>query len=257
MYGSDSVHGPFFIHKYKPAFERSQEMILFFTILATMFIAEMGDKTQLMMIAMSSRYKLRDILIGAGAAILVLNGLAVALGALISQLIPTWLIRMVAGLAFFYFAWSTVNRISEEDGEEEAKPSGFPPILAVFGTFFLAELGDKTQLTAITFAANEGANSALSKAIMIWLACSIGLFLADMIGMLAGQLIKKKLPDSFLDILAFVIFAIFGFTTLAEGLGFLAAGAIPWLIAAGVSLLFAVLCFLTWRHNRAKDRAQT
>ncbi len=231
-------------------------MILFFTILATMFIAEMGDKTQLMMIAMTSRYKLRDILIGAGAAILVLNGLAIALGALISQLIPTWLIRMAAGLAFFYFAWSTIKHITDEDEEEKQKASRFPPILAVFGTFFLAELGDKTQLTAITFAANEGANSALSKAILIWLACSIGLFLADMIGMLAGQLIKKNLPDGFLNILAFVIFAIFGFITLEEGLDFLTTGAIPWLIAAAVFILFAVLCFFTWRRGRSESKAQ-
>ncbi len=228
--------------------------ILFFTILATMFIAEMGDKTQLLMIAMTSRYRLRDILIGSGFAILVLNGLAVALGALISQFIPTWLIKIAAGMAFFYFAWSTIRRISNEEEGKEQKASRFPAFLTVFGTFFLAELGDKTQLTAITFAANEGANSALSTAVLIWLACSIGLFLADMIGMLAGQLIQKKLPDGFLDVLAFVIFAVFGFTTLAEGVGLLTTGAIPWVISACVFAVFALLCVLTWRHNKTQTQ---
>ncbi len=229
-------------------------MILFFTILGTMFLAEMGDKTQLMMIAMTSRYKLRDILLGSAAAILVLNGLAVALGALISQLIPTWLIRIVAGLAFFYFAWSAISKIADEEREKQ-KESRFPAVLAVFGTFFLAELGDKTQLTAITFAANEGANSALSKAVLIWLACSIGLFLADMIGMLAGQLIQKKLPDGFLDLLAFAIFAVFGYITLAEGIGLLRAGAFAYLVSACVFAVFAVICVFTWRHNKAQAQS--
>ncbi len=224
-------------------------MILFFTILLTMFIAEMGDKTQILMIAMTSRFKLRDILIGSAASILVLNAMAVILGALISQFVPTWLIKIVAGLAFFYFAWSTMDRVTDAvEGKEQKNPKF--PILTIFGTFFLAELGDKTQLTAITFAANNGANSSFSIAVTIWLACSIGLFLADLIGMLAGQLIQKKMPDGFLDILAIIIFAFFGFTTLAEGLGLLISGAMPWLIAAGVLIVFALICFLTWRHNK-------
>ncbi len=230
-------------------------MILFFTILATMFIAEMGDKTQLMMIAMTPLYRLRDILIGSALAILVLNGMAVVLGALISQFVPMWLIKILAGLAFFYFAWSTLNRMTDTDEETVEKKSKFPPILTVFGTFFLAELGDKTQLTAITFAANEGANSSVSTALLIWIACSIGLFLADMIGMLAGQLIKKNLPDGFLDILALVIFMLFGYYTLAEGIGLLTTGAAPWLITAAVFVLFLVICLITWRKNRADAEA--
>ena len=52
-------------------------MLLFLKVFFTEFIAEMGDKTQLMLIALTSKYKLRDILLGTAAAILVLNGLAV------------------------------------------------------------------------------------------------------------------------------------------------------------------------------------
>ena len=148
-------------------------MALFIKILLTMFIAEMGDKTQLLLVAMTSRFKLRDIILGSAAAILVLNGLAVGVGSLISRLIPGYLIKIIAALAFFFFAWSS---LSGDGGEEEAgshKESRLPA-LTVFATFFVAELGDKTQLTAITFAANEG----LSHAVTIWLACSLGLFAA-------------------------------------------------------------------------------
>ncbi len=63
-------------------------MILFFKVFLTEFIAEMGDKTQLMLIALTSKYKLRDIILGTAAAILVLNGLAVLAGGLVSEFIP-------------------------------------------------------------------------------------------------------------------------------------------------------------------------
>ena len=192
-------------------------MLLFFQIMFTEFIAEMGDKTQLMLVALTSRFKLRDIIIGTAAAILVLNGLAVLLGGLVSEIIPTWLIRLVAASAFLFFAITSLK--GDDDEEEETKEenvSRFAP-LTVFCTFFVAELGDKTQLTAITFGANEGMNAAVT----VWLACSIGLFAADILGMLIGYLLKSKTPDGMLNTLAFFIFAIFGNITMHEGLGLL------------------------------------
>ena len=92
-------------------------MILFFKIFFTEFIAEMGDKTQLMLIALTSKHKLKDIILGTAAAILVLNGLAVLAGGLVSEFIPDWLIKTAAALAFLYFAASTIA--GDEDDEEE------------------------------------------------------------------------------------------------------------------------------------------
>ena len=74
--------------------------------------------------------------------------------------------------------------------------------MSVFCTFFVAELGDKTQLTAITFGANEG----LSAAVVVWLACSLGLFAADVIGLLIGYLLKSKAPEGILNTVAFFYF---------------------------------------------------
>ena len=156
-------------------------MLLFLKVFFTEFIAEMGDKTQLMLIALTSKYKLKDIILGTAAAILVLNGLAVLAGGLVSEFIPEWLIKIIAALAFLYFAASTLA--GDDDDEEEGGKSKiqFAP-LAVFCTFFVAELGDKTQLTAITFGANEG----MGAAFIVWIGCSLGLFLADILGMLVG-----------------------------------------------------------------------
>ena len=226
-------------------------MALFFKILLTMFIAEMGDKTQLLLVAMTSRFKLRDIILGSAAAILVLNGLAVGVGSLISELIPAYLIKLIAALAFFFFAWSSLSGEDDDEESNSGKESKLP-ILTVFGTFFVAELGDKTQLTAITFAANEG----LSHAVSIWLACSIGLFAADIIGMLVGYLLKSKTPDGFLNLLAFVIFAIFGCTTMLEGCGLLFGAEDPlrWVITVAVTVVFAVLCLWTVLSKRKRHK---
>ena len=79
-------------------------MVLFLKVFLTEFIAEMGDKTQLMLIALTSKYKLKDIILGTAAAILVLNGMAVLAGGLVSEFIPDWLIKTIAALAFLYFA---------------------------------------------------------------------------------------------------------------------------------------------------------
>ena len=207
-------------------------MILFFKVFLTEFIAEMGDKTQLMLIALTSKYKLRDIILGTAAAILVLNGLAVLAGGLVSEFIPAWLIKVIAALAFLYFAASTLAGSNDEEDEGSGR-SGirFAP-LAVFCTFFVAELGDKTQLTAITFGANEGMSSAL----IVWLGCSLGL----------------------LNTLAFAIFSVFGVFTLYQGLKLIntdirSIPVLPILIVATIA--FAGICMYLFLKREKKAKA--
>ena len=220
-------------------------MILFFKVFLTEFIAEMGDKTQLMLIALTSKYKLRDIIFGTAAAILA--------GGLVSEFIPAWLIKVVAALAFLYFAASTLAGSNEEEEEGSGRSRiRFAP-LAVFCTFFVAELGDKTQLTAITFGANEGMSSAL----IVWLGCSLGLFLADILGMLVGYLLKSKTPEGLLNTLAFAIFSVFGVFTLYQGLKLINADVrfIPVLLILIVTtIVFAGICVYLFLKKEKKTR---
>ena len=228
-------------------------MLLFLKVFFTEFIAEMGDKTQLMLIALTSKYKLRDIISGTAVAILVLNGLAVLAGGLVSEFIPDWLIKTIAALAFLYFAVSTIA--GDDDDEEEGSGKSkikFAP-LAVFCTFFIAELGDKTQLTAITFGANEG----MSAALVVWIGCSLGLFAADILGMLVGYLLKSKTPDGLLNTLAFAIFSIFGVYTLYQGLKLIKASVCPipvWPILIAATVVFVVICVCLFiRRDKKKN----
>lgn len=231
-----------------------QMLLLFLKIMGTEFIAEMGDKTQLMLVALTNKYKIRDIILGTAVSILVLNGIAVLAGGLVGEMIPDWLIKLIAAAAFLYFAVTSLKKDDEEEEEAKTGKIKFAP-LAVFCTFFVAELGDKTQLTAITFGANEG----LSKGIIVWLACSIGLFAADIIGMLIGYLLKSKTPDGFLGILAFIIFAIFGVLTVKQGLsmvpGLNRSLVLP--VTIGITVVFAIICVavvVADRKNASKNK---
>ena len=225
-------------------------MLLFLKILFTEYIAEMGDKTQLMLVALTSKFKIRDIIIGTAVAVLVLNGLAVLAGGLVGSLIPDWLIKFIAAAAFLYFA---ITSLIKDDEDEDASAKGnfkFAP-LTVFCTFFVAELGDKTQLTAMTFGANEG----LSNALIVWLACSVGLFLADIIGMLIGYFLKSKTPDGFLNTLAFFIFAIFGIFTLYQAMNLLTPDNISLIIAVTsiAGAIFIIACIIVFITQRKKQ----
>lgn len=216
-----------------------EDMLLFWEVMLAVFVAEMGDKTQLILIAMTSKFKLKDIIIGTAAAILILNALAVAAGGLIGSLIPQYIIKAAAAIAFMFFSVTSIK--TSDDTEEKLTNSRFKlaPV-AVFSTFFLAELGDKTQLTAMTF----GANSGLESAVIVWLACSVGLFAADIIGLLVGYLLKSRLPENFLNMLAFAIFAVFGVVTMHEALSLIPGLSgdlrIPLLIA--ITAVFAAVC---------------
>ena len=241
------MRGSFFMAPDRTHMQRRRKMLLFMKVLFTQFIAEMGDKTQLMLVAMTSKFKLKDILLGTGVAILVLNGLAVLAGGLVSTVVPTWLIRLIAGAAFLFFAATTLKGDDDEEENVKDRKIKFAP-LSVFCTFFVAELGDKTQLTAITFGANEG----LSAAVVVWLACSLGLFAADVIGLLIGYLLKSKAPEGILNTVAFFIFSIFGILTLRQGFGLLlgveSAMILP--LTVVVTVAFVIVCLVLYKQSK-------
>ena len=231
-------------------------MLLFLKVMMAEFIAEMGDKTQLMLIAMTSKYKLLHIIIGTAAAILVLNGIAVLAGGLVGSFIPEWLIKIIAALAFLVFAGMSIRPDDEEDGEGERGSRFRLAPVAVFFTFVVAEMGDKTQLTAVTFGANEGIDAALA----VWLACSLGLFAADIIGLLVGYLLKSRIPERAMNLLAYFIFAVFGIVTLRQGLVMMMGSGsrviLPALvIVSAVFALISIVILITSRRA-SEDQGQ-
>ena len=158
--------------------------------------------------------------------------------------------RYIIAMIVKIYRKATDMTLNDDEDEEEGSKTKiqFAP-LAVFCTFFVAELGDKTQLTAITFGANEGMKSAF----VVWIGCSLGLFAADILGMLVGYLLKSKTPDGLLNTLAFVIFSIFGAFTLHQGLNMMNARVCPipvWPVWIAAAVIFTALC--AWIYIKRK-----
>lgn len=237
-------------------------MAIFVTVLLTIFIAEMGDKTQLLLVAMAGKYKIPHILAGTWLATILLNIMAVGVGAAFSNYLDMRIIKMLAGLAFFWFAYAILKGGSEEEEEEEKemKHKTGPvfaiykagPVLAIFVSFFIGELGDKTQLSGITLAANYTQNS-LMNAFWVFLGCTLGLILADLIGLIVGALLKSKIPTGVLNILSFAIFAIFGVSSIREAM-LLIFGSGTEAVAGYliITVVFAILCLVAFLRRRAE-----
>lgn len=228
-------------------------MIIFWTVLATVFIAEMGDKTQLLLVAMAGKYKISHILTGTWLATVVLNLLAVGVGAALGSYLDMRVIKMIAGLAFFWFAYATLKGEEEDEKEKEMKHS-LGPVLAIFGSFFLGELGDKTQLAGITLAAAYTDHSIMN-AFYVFLGCTLGLILADLIGLIVGAVLKSKMPAGILNTISFFIFAVFGVISIREAMR-LIFGAGSVLAVAGymvISVVFAGICIVTFYHRAKAD----
>jgi putative Ca2+/H+ antiporter (TMEM165/GDT1 family) len=226
-------------------------MAIFLTVLATIFIAEMGDKTQLLLVAMAGKYKVPHILAGTWLATVVLNVMAVGVGAALSNYLDMRVIKLVAGLAFFYFAYATLK--GEDDEEEEVGGKGkFGPVVAIFCSFFLGELGDKTQLSGITLAATY-AQGSFGNVCQVFLGCTLGLILADLLGLIVGVVLKSKMPTTLLNTISFFIFAIFGISSIATAMGLIFGESILRYVGlAVVCAVFVILCAVTVSKKKSE-----
>ena len=190
-------------------------MDAFLLAFGVVFLAELGDKSQLMALAFASRYRATTVLIAVSIATLLVHAGSVLVGRVFAIALPTSVILVVAGLAFFVFAAWTVrgDRLGEDD-EEKARRSGRWALLTIGTAFFLAELGDKTMLATITLATNQ-------EPIGTWLGSTAGMVAADAIAIGIGAVLGTRLPERAIKALAAVAFLVFGVLLVAEGLGVL------------------------------------
>ena len=230
-------------------------MNIFSLVFATIFIAEMGDKTQLLLIAMTSKYKVRDILIGTWAATAVLNLLAVGVGTALSSYLDMRIIKSIAAAAFFWFAYSTLKGDDGDEEEEEIKGAGKAALVAIFTTFFIGELGDKTQLSGIALAAAY-TNHSFTNAVYVFLGCTLGLIAADLLGLIVGLVFKSKMPESLLNKISVAIFAVFGVLNAYEAGNYIfgEGSAYAVMLSAVCTVIFVCLCTVCLMHKRTASR---
>jgi len=177
---------------------------------AVIFVAELGDKSQLMALTFATRFKTVPVLIGITVATAIVHAISVGIGYGLGATLPTGWISLVAGLAFLAFgAWTLRGDKLTEDEKAKAERSTGSAILAVGGAFFLAELGDKTMLATITLATQHGWFGT-------WLGSTLGMVAADALAILVGRLLGRHLPERVIRYGAAALFAIFGIWLLAE-----------------------------------------
>ncbi len=174
---------------------------------AVIGIAELGDKTQLLTLGFATRFSLRNILAAVFCATAILMGVAVLFGGLISYYIPSFFVQLFAGSLFIFFGLYT---IFSKEKEEAAGDGGRSQFAIVFSSFFLAELGDKTQLAAFALSAKYGTP------VQVWLGATLAMTVVNGLGMLAGRGLKKIVSEEHIRLAGAGVFLLFGLLTLKE-----------------------------------------
>ena len=173
---------------------------------AVVFLAELGDKTQLVALTLAGRYPPAKVLAALGAAIVVLQTLSVTAGALISEVVPDRAIAAGAGVLFLGFAvWTW--RSADDDDDDELDGAARAGLLAVAAAFFLAELGDKTMLTTAGLAADRGA-------VPVWVGSTAAMLAATALAVLAGRSLMSRVSSRTLRTIGAAAFAVVGVATL-------------------------------------------
>ncbi len=171
-------------------------------------LAEIGDKTQLLAFILAARFKKPvPIILGILVATLFNHGLAGALGAWITRAVSPEVLRWVLGLSFIGMAvWTMIPDKIEDEEAHVAKRFG------VFGatliTFFLAEMGDKTQIATVAMAAH------FPSPMLVVVGTTLGMLIADVPAVLVGNKLADKIPMKLVHAIAAAIFAMLGVATL-------------------------------------------
>jgi putative Ca2+/H+ antiporter (TMEM165/GDT1 family) len=176
-----------------------------------LFLAEMGDKTQLMAMTLAHRYRVAPVIGGVLLAFLVLNTLAVLLGEALFRYVPQRAVLLAAAALFLFFAYRSWR---DSKGEEaQAQPVGaYGALASSFALIFVAELGDKTQLALIALAAGTG------EPWSVFIGGTLALWAVSLIGILLGSTVLRRIPKAWMHRAAAVLFLAFGVLAAGEGL---------------------------------------
>jgi Ca2+/H+ antiporter, TMEM165/GDT1 family len=165
-------------------------------------LAEMGDKTQLLAMAFATRYSPGKVLLAVFLATLLNHALAVAVGHFLTTVIPLDIISFAAAFSFIIFGLWTI-RGDKLEGEDK-KESRFGPVITVGIAFFLAEMGDKTQLATISLAVEY------QNMLYVLMGTTLGMVTTDALGIVIGIVMRKHIPEKAIKWISALIFILFG-----------------------------------------------
>ena len=179
-----------------------------FVSMGVVALAEIGDKTQLLAFILAARFKKPvPIILGILAATLVNHGLAGALGAWITSSVSPGVLRWVLGASFIGMAiWTLIP--DKIEAEETHVAQRFGVFGATLVTFFLAEMGDKTQIATVAMAAHY------ASPLLVVIGTTLGMLIADVPAVFVGDKLADKIPMKLVHGIAAGVFAVLGVATL-------------------------------------------
>src|SRR5689334_17505356 len=188
-----------------------QDVLAAFLIsFGVIFVAELGDKSQLMALTFATRYKTWPVLLGITIATSVVHLVSVAVGHGLGATIPTGWIALAAAVAFLGFgAWTLKGDSLSDDEQEKVNRKARSAVVAASVAFFLAELGDKTMLATITLATQHGWFG-------VWLGSTLGMVAADALAIVVGRQLGRHLPEKAIKYGASGLFFLFGVWLLVD-----------------------------------------
>ncbi|MBF0294141.1 MAG: TMEM165/GDT1 family protein [Magnetococcales bacterium] len=173
------------------------------TTFALIFLAELGDKTQLVCMTLAARHRGLPVFVGATLAFVVLNVLAVLFGAALAQWLPPNVMTLIVAGLFAVFGVQSLRASGaddQEDSEEEPK-SGHGILLSAFLLIFVAELGDKTQIAVASLAGT-------APPVPVWVGATLALSLSSALGVVAGRKLLTRISPNVLHKASGIFFLI-------------------------------------------------
>ncbi|WP_269302833.1 TMEM165/GDT1 family protein [Aeromicrobium sp. HA] len=176
-----------------------------FIAAALVFVAELGDKSQLMAMTFATRYRARTVILGMGIACAIINLASALVGEALGNVIPENVLQVVAGAVFLLFAAITAWSLLRTEDEEEITvvPHSGRALVTVGLAFALAELGDKTMFATMTLATQYAWW-------WVWIGSTVGMVVSITLAVLLGKQILKVLPVRAVHAVAALLFAALG-----------------------------------------------
>jgi len=176
------------------------------------FVAEFGDKSQLLILAFATRYPARPVVLGVVLAASFIQGVSVAAGAAAGEFLPPGVVEIVSGVAFLAVAAWTLLGHDEDHDEEEGAPdrrrlAGTALVLTVAAAFVASELGDKTMLATFALAAQQGP-------LPTWIGSTAGEVAANLVAVAVGSQAGHRLSPRLIRIGSAALFALAGVVIL-------------------------------------------
>ncbi|KZS69137.1 hypothetical protein A4G29_12545 [Mycobacterium kansasii] len=196
--------------------------------LGVVFVAELGDRSQLVTMTYALRFRWWVVMAGVAIASFTVHGVSVAIGHFLGATLPARPMAFAGAIAFLLFAvWAWREGAAGDDKPATPAHPRFA-LLTVVSSFVLAELSDKTTLATVTLAGDHDW-------VGVWIGSTLGMILADGLAIGAGLLLHQRLPEQLLHVLASLLFLLFGLWMLFEG-------ALGWRsVAIGVTAAVAIV----------------